>query len=215
MPLPRIGLVEQSGKHARMGTVRPLQVTRDDRAIVAGLIEDEAWAPLALFDRYARDVQRVLTRVLGVDAELDDLTHDVFIRALEGIRGLDDPDKLRSWLVSISVFTARERIRRRRRRWWMVLVPHDELPDPPASAIDECSQELVAATYRVLDQIETDDRVALALRLLEGLDVADVAQACRVSRSTAKRRIARAEQRFRQLAAAEPALQEWTEGGES
>jgi len=196
-----------------MATVRALPVNRDDASIVEGILAGEAWASMALFDRYARDVERVLTSVLGVDHELADLIQDVFLRALEGMASVENPARLRSWMVAISVYTARERIRRRKRKWWMIFMPHDAVPDCPSEACELRDHELVDATYRVLERIEAEDRIALSLRLLAGMDVMDVAKACGVSRATIKRRISRGEARFRELAADEPALAEWADGG--
>ena len=71
----------------------------EDHTLVQALRTAEPGAPTALFDRYALDVRRVLLRVLGFDSELQDLIHDVFLRALEGIDQLQDPDRLRSWLA--------------------------------------------------------------------------------------------------------------------
>lgn len=207
--------LEESGEHPRLELVRPAADASNARDLVRALKAGEPWAPAALFNRHAPDVQRVLVRVLGIDPELQDLIQDVFLAALEGIGRLDDPDRLRSWLVGICVHIARHRIRSRRRRWWMILVPHDKLPQPIAEPVDASERETVRATYRVLDQLHPDDRIVLALRLLEGMDVMDVAEAAGVSRATIKRRIARAQARFRFLAAAEPALQEWAEAGDT
>jgi len=207
-----VDLPSRSGARPRLELVRPQRASGDDEVLVRALRSGEAWAAVELFDRHALDVRRVLLRVLGPDAELQDLIHDVFVRALEGIDRLDDPDRLRSWLVSICVHTARERIRKRRRRWWMILLPHDEVPETAAAPEDHEDNELMRATYRVLDRLEPDDRMILALRLLEGMDVMEVARLCGVSRATIKRRVIRAQDHFRKLAATEPALREWSEG---
>ena len=63
----------------------------------------------------------------------------------------------------------------------------------------------------VLDRLPDDDRIAFALRFLEGLELTEVAAACQVSLATIKRRLARAEERFRREAAREPALGRWLE----
>ena len=44
----------------------------------------------------------------------------------------------------------------------------------------------------------------------EGMDLVEVAAACRVSLATIKRRLTRAEARFVELARQEPSLTEWT-----
>jgi RNA polymerase sigma-70 factor, ECF subfamily len=212
---PALDSLRHSGEHARLGVVRTLPLVRDDREMVEALKGSEPWARAVLFDRYARDAERVLARILGSDSELQDLVQDVFVRALEGIDRLQDPDKLRSWIVAIAVFTARERIRARRRKWWMVLFPHGAIDEMAVQAAEDEDGELVDATYRVLDSLPDDERIALALRMIDGMDLIEVAQACGVSLATIKRRLSKAQTRFRALAAREPALQQWAKGGAS
>jgi len=204
---------EESGRRSRLELVRPPSGSTTALELVQALQAGEPWAARLLFTLYADDVQRVLTRMLGLDHELPDLLQEVFLHALQGIQRLNDPERLGSWLVGISVHVARRRIRSRRRSWWMVFLPHEEVPEPVAEPEDPEQRELVRATYRVLDRLNVDDRIILALRLLEGLEVMEVARAAQVSRATIKRRIDRAQARFRRLAAHEPALQEWAEGG--
>jgi RNA polymerase sigma-70 factor, ECF subfamily len=206
-----------SGAWRRQAEVRAIADGRTDADVVDGLKAGESWARAALFDRHARDVERVLARILGNDPELQDLVQDVFLRAFEACDRIESPEKLRSWMVAISVFTARERIRRRKRKWWMVLVPDQTLDHAaatePEDRLPSEDEELMAAMYRVLDKLADDERIALALRLLEGMELEEMARVIGVSLSTIKRRVARAQERFRALAADEPHLVDWYEGG--
>ena len=61
--------------------------------------------------RYLPRVERIVAGALGPDTELDDVVHDVFVRALEGVGALKDPGALAGWLSTLAVFTAREKIR--------------------------------------------------------------------------------------------------------
>lgn len=169
-----------------------------------------------LFDRYGAHVHRVLIRTLGPDAELPDLVHDVFVEAVQNVGSLKDPDKLKSWLASIAVFTARGCIRRRQRWRWLNREPH-RVPDwgvPIASnsAPAEISEAL-RCTYEVLSRFPVDERLAFALRFVDGMKLEDVAETCKVSLATIKRRLSRADKRFRALSAAHPSLQEWIDRG--
>jgi RNA polymerase sigma-70 factor (ECF subfamily) len=155
--------------------VRELPLTRDEAALVQGREEGESWARVVLFQRHGRDAQRVLARILGHDPDLEDLVQEVFLRALDGIGRLEQADKLRSWVVAIAVFTARERIRAQRRGWWMILSPSSEVEGLPMPS--EPDDELSEATYRVLHRMPGDERVALALRMIEGMELSEVADA--------------------------------------
>jgi RNA polymerase sigma-70 factor (ECF subfamily) len=209
----RAASVAQSGQHPRGAQICALEW--DDAALVAGLRQRAVAAPAALFQRYGRDVQRVLGRILGVDAELPDLVQDVFLRALEGIDRLEDPAKLRAWLISTAVYAGREQIRRRSRRWWPRLLPRERLPEVAAEPADLAAREALRITYLLLDKLPPDDRVAFALHTFDGMELTEVASACGVSLATIKRRIARGRERFLALASVHPALRDWIDGGAS
>jgi len=185
-----------------------------DAALVEGIRAGQVSARAALFDRHAAHVQRVLARVLGHDPDLADLVQDVFVRAFAGIDALEDPAVLRGWLTSIAVFTARGCIRRRTVRRWLGLLPaREEPPEVAAVTPTEDVSAALRATYAVLARLPADERIAFALRFVDGMELTDVARAAGTSLATIKRRLARAEQRFLALARREPALREWIEGG--
>lgn len=182
--------------------------TTEDQRLVAGLRNREAWAAAALVDRHGPHVRRVLVRVLGADdGEHRDLLQEVFTRAFAGIGRLAEAGALKAWLTHIAVFTAREAIRRRRRRRWLWFV--DELPEREAVCADPELREAAQAVYRVLDRLPVDERIPLALRLLEGMELEATAAACGMSVATVRRRLARAEDRFYRLAREHEALAPW------
>lgn len=204
----------QGGAPAARAEVRGIHAGRSDAEIVDGLNEGQRWARAALFDRYGADVRRVLAWVLGLDSELVDLQHDVFLRAFDGVRDLGDPARLRAWLVSIAVYAARERIRKRARRAWLLSWAGGiASPSPPPPGFDNPSErELVASTRALLEQMDADERIALTLRHMAGFGLEELAEACGVSLATIKRRLSAAQIRFEALARKDPVLLEWLEG---
>lgn len=77
------------------------------------------------------------------------------------------------------------------------------MPEPreaaPGRADRPASPEARAALarfYGVLGEMKPDDRLAFTLRHVEELTVLEIAQACGWSKSTAKRRVAQATERF-------------------
>jgi RNA polymerase sigma-70 factor (ECF subfamily) len=190
-----------------------LPFPESDAAIVAAIRAKERAGGWALYDRHADYVRRVLLRVLGPDAELRDLIQDVFMIAIDSIDRLEDPSALRSWLAGISVHRARAVIRQRTRQRWFSLFPASEPPaveaPPPVPPVSEA----VSATYRVLSQLAPDERIAFALRFVDGMELSEVAKVCRVSLATIKRRLARAHKRFLAIARTCPELADWVQGG--
>ncbi len=186
-----------------------LPAPESDELLVLSLRARHPDAGTVLFDRYAPHVRRVLVRVMGPDSEILDLVHDVFVTALESVGRLMDPRALRAWLTQIAVFTARARIRRRVRGRILRFLPFSELPEPELPPADFEASESMQAVYRVLDGLDTDQRIAFALRFVAGMELTEVATSCGVSLATIKRRLAKAQLSFIAAAAREPSLSEW------
>jgi RNA polymerase sigma-70 factor (ECF subfamily) len=188
----------------------------DDEALLDGLQRGQPGAMLALFDRYAPLVERILARIVGTDPDLPDLVHEVFAGMLAGAAKVRKASALKDWLTSVAVFRARTHIRQRmRRRLWERLFVPDKLPDVPAPPRDDTAAFALRATYELLGRLPVDERIAFALRTFEGMRLTEVASACGISLATAKRRLARAEQRFLSMAQQQPAICAWlVRGGE-
>ena len=172
-----------------------------NRAFITALRAGDPQAREVLVERYLPLVQRLVAGAMGVETDLVDVVQDVFVAVLEGVHKLKDPAALQSWIASLAVFTARGRIRRKRRWRWIMFVPPESLPDIPVRQSDGDTRMAVRATYRVLDTLPVDERMAFSMRFIAEMELTEVAAACRVSLATIKRRLARAEARF--LAAAQ------------
>jgi RNA polymerase sigma-70 factor (ECF subfamily) len=184
-----------------------------DAELVAAFLRDDPRARAALYGRYAEHVLRVLRRILGARSDLADLHHDVFVRAVANIAAIEDPSALKGWLTMIAVHVARTSITRRRQSGWLLFFPSEELPEVAVESTPPAVLDAVRATYATLDALSPDDRVAFALRYLDGMELTEIAAACHVSLATLKRRLARAETRFVAKAKNQPALVSWLEGG--
>lgn len=195
------------------GAAEPAEDDVGDARLLVRLRAREPQAAHELFDRHAEHVRRVLIRVLGAgDPDRADLLQEVFVRALEGARRVRGDTALRPWLTSVAIFTAREAIRRRQRRRWLRFP--GEPPELPAPTASSDIKEAAHCVYRVLEQLPVDERIALTLRRLEGLELQELAVACQTSFATARRRLARGEAKFRELAREYPALDRWLQDEE-
>ena len=184
-----------------------------DFALVAALRAGRPGAAEALFDRYGALVRTVLLRILGPDPDLRDLLHDVFVTALESIQRLEDPARVRQWLTSIAVFSARARIRRRQRFRLFSFWSRSAESEPSVDSPDNELSEAACCVYSVMDRMPEGERVCFALRFLMGMEVGEIARTSGVSHATAKRRIASARARFDRLAEQHAALRPWLKGG--
>ena len=189
--------------------VQPFPGAVSDAALVAAVRAGRLDAADQLFDRYGEYVERLIVRVLGLDAEVPDLINEVFARAFERIERLEDAAALKAWIGSIAVFTARSFLRdRRSRRRFLGFFAPEELPEIPFSSVPvECSLALLR-TYQVLDKLPPDERIAFALRFVDGMSLGEIAEVMHVSIGTVKRRLTRGRKRFVRAAERDPLLRE-------
>lgn len=190
-----------------------IELTGNDAALVQALRSGQAGAASAFYDRYADGVMRTLRAILGADADVPDLAQEVFMRAIERIGDLDHCERVRSWLTTIAVFTARDHVRRRQRRNWLGLFSPDHgralQHDPPPPEARFALREICD----ILQALPLDERMAFLVRVVEGASLPDGAAACTTSLATFKRRLARAEGKFLDAVRDRPTLRGWLEEG--
>ena len=117
-------------------------------------------------------------------ASADDLTQDVYARAIAALPRFRAQASARTWLLTIARRTVADHIRRQQRRRRL----NDVVDDlAPAAAGDE-----QVALRAVIAQLENDRRVAFVLTQLLGLSYAEAAQVCRCPVGTIRSRVARA-----------------------
>lgn len=204
----RVATARSTGTEPESNVV-PLSVS--DEAIVRGLVAEEQWAADALYDRYAGAIERMLRRTLGRErhTDIEDLLHDVFLQAIVSADKLRDSVALLAWLQKIAVHTAYRAMRRRRARSWLRFYEPERLPEVFVDDVSPELREAYSAFYDLLQRIPASEQLVFTLRYVEGMELTRIADACDVSLSTAKRRLAKAEARFSTLASRDPVLAGW------
>ncbi|MFO0675656.1 MAG: RNA polymerase sigma factor [Polyangiaceae bacterium] len=145
-----------------------------------------------LYRAHARYVGGVVYRLMGDDRDLEDVVQETFVDALDGLARLEDPSRVRGWLVTVAVRRAHKLLARRRRRGF--LLAHCAWFS--ANASDPEDRRPVDELYEALDGIPVDLRVPWILHRIEHMTLPEVAAATGVSLATVKRRIDGAQERI-------------------
>lgn len=119
-------------------------------------------------------------------AAADDLTQEVYLRALRALPRFHAHSSARTWLLTIARRVAADEIRHRQRR--------RRLPDPEVVAGPDPAGEV--ALDRLVEQLDQDRRAAFVLTQVLGLSYADAAEACGVPVGTIRSRVARAREQL-------------------
>lgn len=183
-----------------MGTVVPLpRRERDvpDGELVARAKRGDVAAQEALFRRHLPWVVRMAARLVPRE-DPEDLAQDALVQALDGLKRLGDGQAFPAWLKTIVVRAATWRIRRRKVLERVGLSGGDE-PDLDAlmhPSVGPHERAEASQLYRQLDALPSEERLALLLRRVEGMELHEVAEAMGLSLATVKRRISAAEEKL-------------------
>jgi RNA polymerase sigma-70 factor (ECF subfamily) len=161
-------------------------------------------APL-FYDRFQREVNGLVWRLLGADADHDDVVQQVFLVALRRVASVRAPEALVAWVRTVTVSVVYDEIRRRRvRRLFLRDAVQKEVH--PSLVHDVEVRDFLLRAKRVLDRMPDSERIVFLLHVLEGKSLLEIAELCDHSVATAKRRLARANRRFEKLVARDPDL---------
>lgn len=170
-----------------MVAFRPLEAPsteEDDRVSSASLPDFRR-----LFDAELDYVWHALRRLGVREADLEDVTHDVFLAVYKKLHTFDGARPTRPWLFGFAYrFASDYRKLARHRREVLVLAP--EARDPAPSALDrtELGQTLELAR-RALDTLGLERRAVFVLHELDECPMPEVAEALGIPLNTAYSRL--------------------------
>lgn len=190
-----------------MATVVPLPVGDERRArdaaraarseaeLVARARDGERPAREALFRKHLPGLRALAFRLLPRDHELDDILQETFAVALTDLHRLRDAAAFEWWIRGILINLVRKRLRRRRLLRTLGLYRTHAVLDeemvapraPPDVAVE------LRAVYASVQRLDADTRTVLLLHRVEEMTLHEIADVLRISHSTAKRRLKRAE----------------------
>lgn len=154
-----------------------------DAALVERAVAGDEQAFAAIYRRHAGSVAAVVYRLLGRDGDLDDIVQETFVEGLKGLAELRDPDKLRSFLITIAVRRIHARLSFRYRMKSLAAQLFGVAP----SVSDPDAELGVHALYQALALLPAKQRIAWVLHRMEGYTFPEVADHTGASLATIKR----------------------------
>jgi RNA polymerase sigma-70 factor (ECF subfamily) len=154
-------------------------------------------------EAHLKRIFRQIYRMVGNVHDAQDLTQEVFIKALQRREQIRDVEKAAHWLSRIATNTALDFLRRTHR------VTFSDIADAPAGAFESSAfhspesavlrgeeRDWLAAG---LDKLTPRERTALVLRDIEDLPAGEVAKRLDCSSATVRSHIANARVKFRKF----------------
>jgi RNA polymerase sigma-70 factor, ECF subfamily len=162
-----------------------------------------------LYREHRETVSRLVYRVLGPTAELEDVVQEVFLQVHRSIGRFRGQSQFSTWLHRVTVNVALQQIRRRRSQPIAYVTDPVELPEgtEDETPLDRALMgERLAAVYRVLERLSPKKRIVLVLHDLESVPAAEIAKIVGSNVLTVRTRLFYARREFQDALAKEPAF---------
>ncbi|KQO61252.1 RNA polymerase sigma factor [Curtobacterium sp. Leaf261] len=145
--------------------------------------------------RHGPLMRAYVARILGNEADADDVVQEAVLQAWQRIDSLADAANVRAWLFRIAANKAFDRLRRRH--------PHDDLTDvadlehPVASRPDHvvAVRMQVEEVARIVQELPDAQRAVWVMREVGGASYADIAEQTGMPAATVRGMLARARRR--------------------
>ena len=156
----------------------------EDRDLIAKARRGHVDAYNVLVSRWEKRIFNYLLRLVGHREDALDLSQDVFLKAYQNLRKLDDPAKFPGWLFRIAHNEAYSLLRKNR--------PEGELAVEPKSGTETARMfpmELSLAVESALGRLTADQREAVLLKVYQGFKFEEMAEILSCPVSTVKSRL--------------------------
>ncbi len=180
-----------------------------DDGILADAVRGNTAAFRALYTRHRADVARLVYRMLGASADLDDVVQEVFFQVYRSLKDFRGQSKFSTWLHRVTVNVVLMHRRAARSRPMLTdEAPPDVSADPRVAMPDEdaARRERMRAFSRLLDRLPDKKRIVFVLHELEGIAPSEIAKIVGAPVLTVRTRLFYARREIEAMLADEPSL---------
>lgn len=189
----------------------PARRRTEDVELAKRCVSGDVAAQMEVFRREKHRVHATLHRVLGSNADIDDLIQDTFIEIFRSLPGFRGDALLSTWVDRIAVRVAYGYIARRKPETVRLSVVPDA-PSRDASAEERAlAREAARRLYAILDRVEANQRIAYTLHVIDGRPLPEVAKIMNASVIATKLRAWRAARTVEKRAKNDPLLAEFVD----
>jgi RNA polymerase sigma-70 factor (ECF subfamily) len=143
-----------------------------------------------LISRWEKRVYNYLLRIVGNREDALDLSQDVFLKAYQNLRKLEDPGRFAAWLFRIAHNEAYSMFRKRKPESGNEDLP----PEPSEVSIGVAGRavypvELTLTVATALERLSAEQREAVVLKIYQGFKFEEIAEILACPVSTVKSRL--------------------------
>lgn len=162
--------------------------------------QGERTAQAEFYQKYREEVARIAYKVLGPDADLEDVVQDVFIEVFRSIERFKGNAKITTWLYRVCVNVALQKVRRTKRRPEGHVTEKDDLPthETPLRALER--KDSARIVYQILESVAPKKRVVFILHEILGLSSKEISRIVDANVLTVRTRLHYARKEFHERA---------------
>jgi RNA polymerase sigma-70 factor (ECF subfamily) len=162
-----------------------------------------------LYTRHKRDVARLVLRMVGPRADLEDVVQEVFVQVFRSLSAFRGESRFSTWLHRVTVNVSLMYLRAQRSRPQLSresAPPEAAAPDSESPAAGAATAERLRALYSILDALSEKKRAVFVLHDLEGVSATEIAELVGAPVLTVRTRLFYARREVYAAMAKDPAL---------
>lgn len=172
----------------------------DDIGLMRRIAERDQEALWALYQQYGKAVYSLAYRVLGNATFAEEVTQDAFLKVWHQTTRWDsEKGKLKNWLLTITQFTAIDRLRKEGRQPTVHPEPIEDTDESLLTASNEALWQDGAALHMLVMQLPDQQSSLIELAFYQGMSHGEIAAALHMPLGTVKTRLRAGLQRLREL----------------
>jgi RNA polymerase sigma-70 factor (ECF subfamily) len=159
-----------------------------------------------LFSQYVRLIFSIIRHMVRDDDVAEDLTQDTFVKAWDGLPGLEEPKAFGGWLRTIATNVTRDYVRAKKDTEPLEDDTGDDPPkqwadDGPGPATTVQSEETQEFVRDAILRLSEHQRTVVTMHHLEGKPVADIGEELDIPVGTVLSRLARGRDALKRMLA--------------
>jgi RNA polymerase sigma factor (sigma-70 family) len=176
-----------------------------DKAIIQYIIEKGDSSLFGeLYDRYANKVYRKCISMVRIEADAEDLSHEIMVKAFVNISGFAGNSSFSTWIYSITYNHCIDFIRQKKKIQKVQIeneegeIVLDQIEEDTAAEIEIFEFE-VAQLKILIHELTEEDRALLLMKYQDDLSIEDIKDILGISPSAVKMRLKRARDRLKKM----------------
>ena len=172
----------------------------DDIELMRRITARDQQAFLALYQQHGKAVYSLAYRILRNATLAEEVTQDTFLKVWRQASHWDaDKGKLKNWLLTITQFTAIDRLRQERRQPTLHPDSLEDTEETMLAAPNDTRWQEGTALRMLVSQLPQEQAALIELAFFQGMTHSDIASMTRLPLGTVKTRLRTGLQRLREL----------------